>query len=83
MLWVGTFGGGALKVDFTKDACNRLQQRFNADVTAIEEDVKGCVWIATNKGQVWRSTSAGFFQKILLLYHGQQGIKVNEELQDL
>lgn len=77
MLWIGTFGGGALKVDFTKDACNRLQQRFNADVTAIEEDMKGCVWIATNKGQVWRSTSTVLSENTSFV-PWTKGIKVNE-----
>lgn len=57
MLWAGTFGSGALKVDFTEGTCNRLGQQINADITGIEEDMAGYVWITTAKGEVWRSTS--------------------------
>ncbi len=57
ILWVGTFGSGAVKVDFTKDAYDCIEQQISTDITAIEEDIKGYVWVATGKGQVWRSTS--------------------------
>ena len=59
MLWMGTFGSGALKVDFTEDTCTRLREHIDADVTGIEEDMAGYVWITTGKGEVWRSTSNG------------------------
>ena len=55
LLWVGTFGSGVLKIDFTEDAYNRLDQQINADVTEIEEDMKGFVWITTGDGRVLRS----------------------------
>lgn len=77
MLWIGTFGGGALKIDFTKDACNLLKQRFNADVTSIEEDTRGYVWITTNKGQVWRSTSTVLSESTSFTLW-TKGIKENE-----
>lgn len=57
LLWAGTFGSGSVKIDFTKDAYNRLELPVNADITAVEEDMKGYVWVTTSKGQVWRSTS--------------------------
>lgn len=57
MLWAGTFGSGAIKTDFTKDAYNRLEQQIGGDITAIEEDIKGYIWVTTGRGQVWRSTS--------------------------
>lgn len=57
MLWLGTFGSGSVKIDFTKDAYSRLELPVNSDITALEEDMKGYVWVTTEKGQVWRSTS--------------------------
>lgn len=59
MLWMGTFGSGVLKMDFTEDTCSRLGQQIDADITGIEEDMAGYVWVTTAKGEVWKSTSNG------------------------
>lgn len=57
MLWVGTFGRGALKMYESGNAFNSLLQNFGADVVGIEEDLKGFVWVLTAKGTLWRSVS--------------------------
>lgn len=57
ILWTGTFGSGAIKTDFTKDTYNCLEQQIGGDITAIEEDIKGYIWLTTGRGQVWRSTT--------------------------
>lgn len=56
-LWVGTYGGGAIKMNFNEDIYNRLFQQINADINGIEEDPKGHVWLATQRKGVWRSTT--------------------------
>lgn len=56
-LWVGTYGGGAIKMNFNEDIYNRLFQQVNADINRIEEDLKGHVWLATQRKGVWRSTT--------------------------
>lgn len=57
-LWVGTFGGGAIKVNFNENVYNRLSQQINADFNGIEEDAKGYVWLATERKGLWKSTTS-------------------------
>lgn len=56
-LWVGTFGGGAIKVNCNENVYNRLSQQINADFNGIEEDAKGYVWLATERKGLWKSTT--------------------------
>lgn len=56
-LWVGTFGGGAIKVSFNENVYSRLSQQINADFNGIEEDAKGYVWLATQRKGLWKSTT--------------------------
>lgn len=56
-LWIGTFGGGAIKINFNEDVYNRLLQGLNGDLNGIEEDAKGYVWLAVNRKGIWRSTT--------------------------
>lgn len=57
ILWIGTFGGGSLKMYCTEQTFHSLHQNFSADISGIEEDQKGYVWILTDKGELWRSAS--------------------------
>lgn len=57
MLWLGTFGRGVAKMYCAENMFNSLGQSFGANVVGIEEDLKGYIWILTDKGKLWRSTS--------------------------
>lgn len=57
ILWISTFGSGVLRVNLWKDTYRRIEQPVDADVTGIQEDVKGYVWLATSDGKILRSTS--------------------------
>lgn len=57
MLWVGTFGGGALKIGFNEDVYSRIGQQLNAEITGVEEDSKGYIWLTTDRKGVWKSTT--------------------------
>lgn len=56
IVWAGTFGGGALKIDLNGDNYSHVDLNIGARVNGIEEDRQGYVWLATNKG-IWRSTA--------------------------
>lgn len=56
-LWAGTFGGGAMKVNFNENVYIRLAQQINADFNGIEEDSRGYVWLATQRKGLWRTTT--------------------------
>lgn len=57
MLWLGTFGKGVAKMYCAENMLNSLGQSFGANVIGIEEDLKGYIWVLTDKGKLWRSTS--------------------------
>lgn len=57
MLWIGTFGNGPFQMYYADNIYKSLIQTFDADISKIVEDVKGFIWILTNKGKLWRSTS--------------------------
>lgn len=58
ILWIGTFGGGAIKVGFNEDVYNRITQQLGVEINGIEEDSKGYIWFATERKGVWRSTTS-------------------------
>lgn len=57
MLWLGTFGGGTIKIGFDEDVYNRVTQQIGAEINGIVEDAKGHIWLATERKGVWRSTT--------------------------
>lgn len=57
MLWVGTFGGGVVKIGFNEDVYSRVGQQLNAEISGIEEDSKGYIWLTTNRKGIWKSTT--------------------------
>ena len=57
ILWIGTYGGGAVKVGFNQDVYSRVLQQFGVSINGMEEDAKGYIWLATERKGVWRSTT--------------------------
>lgn len=57
ILWVGTFGGGAVKFDISNSTYSRVKQIFDSRVGSIIEDGKGYIWLAMTDGGIMKSTT--------------------------
>lgn len=57
VLWLGTFGGGTIKISFDEDLYSRISQQIGAEINGIVEDAKGYIWLATERKGVWKSTT--------------------------
>lgn len=57
ILWVGTYGGGAVKIGFNQDVYSRVLQQFETAINGMEEDAKGYLWLTTERKGVWKSTT--------------------------
>lgn len=57
ILWTATFGNGVSRYDFTQDNCKWVTQTFDTDITGIEQDMQGHIWLATTRRGIWRSTT--------------------------
>lgn len=60
ILWTSTFGNGINRYDFTQDDCKWVTQTFDTDITGVEQDMQGHIWIATTRRGIWRSTTNSF-----------------------
>lgn len=57
VLWVGTFGRGLLKLNFKGNEINRIPLNNEIrNVESIEQDANGCIWLATEKNGIYKST---------------------------
>lgn len=77
ILWIATFGGGSYHIYCTAKTFNSLEQTFDADILGIEEDQRGYIWILTDKGKLWRSTSNQLSVKTLFV-PWTKGLKQDE-----
>ncbi len=59
ILWIGTSGTGLYRMYGMENTFCTLTQTFGTEIRRIEEDVKGYVWVLTDIGELWRSTTAG------------------------
>lgn len=57
ILWIGTFGGGIIKVDVSESMYSRVQQQFRSAVSGIVEDKKGYIWLTMTDGSILKSTT--------------------------
>lgn len=57
ILWTGTFGNGLFRMYCMDQTFYSLEHRFGSEISGIEEDQQGYVWILTEKGRLWRSVS--------------------------
>lgn len=57
ILWIGTFGGGIIKIDVSESMYSRVQQQFGSAVGGIVEDTKGYIWLAMTDGSIMKSTT--------------------------
>ena len=67
ILWIATFGSGSYYMHCTAKTFNTLEQTFDAGVAGIEEDQWGHIWILTDKGKLWRSTSSGLSKRTVFV----------------
>lgn len=63
ILWIATFGEGAYQMYRMEKTFYFLEQPFNEEISSIEEDRKGYVWILTEKGKLWKSEFRHFAGK--------------------
>lgn len=59
ILWIGTFGGGMVKIDISESMYSRVHQNFKMIVNGIVEDAKGYIWLSMNDGGIMKSTKPG------------------------
>ncbi|WP_294479809.1 response regulator [uncultured Bacteroides sp.] len=59
ILWIGTFGGGIVKIDISENMYSRVQQNFKQIVNGIVEDTKGFIWLSVADGGIMKSTVPG------------------------
>lgn len=60
ILWTSTFGNGVNRYDFTQNDCKWVTQKFDTDITGVEQDMQGYIWLATTRRGIWRSTTEIF-----------------------
>lgn len=77
ILWIATFGSGSYYMHCTAKTFNTLEQTFDAGVAGIEEDQWGHIWILTDKGKLWRSTSSGLSKRTVFV-PWTKGLKQSE-----
>lgn len=57
ILWLGTFGGGIVKIDISNSIYSRVKQIFKSRIGGIMEDNRGYVWLAMSDGGIMKSSS--------------------------
>lgn len=57
ILWIGTFGGGIVKMDISESMYSRVHQNFKWIVDGILEDAKGYIWLSMADGGIMKSTT--------------------------
>ena len=59
ILWIGTFGGGIVKMDISESMYSRVRQSFSGIVDGIIEDAKGYIWLSMADGGIMKSVTPG------------------------
>ena len=76
-LWIGTSGGGLNKLDSTRQFFSTLDlgsENTEFQVTSIEEDGNGNLWLSTNDGLIKADPETGFLNR----YTTIDGLQANE-----
>ena len=58
VIWIGTFGGGAIKIELNKAFFRRVPMDSEYEVKGITQDAQGRIWLATFHGGIRHSTEA-------------------------
>ena len=58
VIWIGTFGGGAMKIELNKAFYRRVPMDSEYEVKGITQDAQGRIWLATFHGGIRYSTEA-------------------------
>lgn len=66
VIWIGTFGGGAMKIELNKAFYRRVPMDSEYEVKGITQDAHGRIWLATFHGGIRYSTEAPDSQKPLV-----------------